>query len=155
MKRNSSFIFLTYVLEDLGSPGVLRFEPQKYHSSSIKFLGKRTGSRPTMMARTTDPYTELFSAAFLVSTSHIEVNTRCRLNQGGLTNTAHWKTTNGMTYVLYAPSSDKTGYLRLIYGVIYHKEVHNSISSVVVFQRWWVLKSKMAKNQHTPKEKKN
>ena len=28
-----------------------------------------------MMARTTDPYTELFSAAFLVSTSHIEVNT--------------------------------------------------------------------------------
>ena len=35
--------------------------------------------------------------------------------------TAHWKTTNGMTYVLYAPSSDKTGYFRLIYGVIYHK----------------------------------
>ena len=26
-----------------------------------------------------------------------------------------------MTYVLYAPSSDKTGYFRLIHGVIYHK----------------------------------
>ena len=73
-----------------------------------------------MMARTTDPYTELFSAAFLVSTSHIEVNTRY-----SLTNTAHSKTANGMMYVLYAPSSDKTGYLRLIYGVIYQKEVHN------------------------------
>ena len=73
------------ILVDLGNsrvlgPNIHRFEPQKYHSSSIKFLGKRTGSRPTMMARTTDPYSELFSAAFLVSTSHIEVNTRCRLS---------------------------------------------------------------------------
>ena len=85
MTRNSLFIFLTYsriwgILEFWDTIFICRFEPKKYHSSSIKFLGKRTGSRPTMMARTTDPYTELFSAAFLVSTSHIEVNTRCRLS---------------------------------------------------------------------------